>query len=82
MKNIPDKIYLQTGLENWEHEIDEDADFHTELDFEKLSDSGSVTWCRHIINNSDIEFISKKALKDALDAEEPYTEIMELVYGH
>ena len=47
IKNIPDKIYLQLGLDN-------EAD--GEQDFNDLFKSGGVTWCNERIYNSDIEF--------------------------
>jgi hypothetical protein len=47
IKNIPDKIYLQVG-------IDDEPD--GEYDFNKLFENGGVTWCNERINRSDIEY--------------------------
>lgn len=49
MKNIPPKIYLQTGL-NDEYTIDECDDFR------KLNQE-HVTWCHDKCNESDLEYL-------------------------
>ena len=48
MKNIPNRIYLQTGLEHYGETCD---------DFGELN-SSLISWCADKIYNDDLEFIS------------------------
>ena len=68
IKNIPDKIYLNLGLDKEEMIQNED--------FEVLFSSGEITWCQDKINDADIEYLYKEQFTELIEA---YEELMPLV---